>query len=395
MPMSGAPLSRAPASPFALWNLGFRPLYLAAATFAAIAMGVWTAQVAGWIAGVHYLSNPHWHAHEMIFGYALAVIAGFLLTALRNWTGLPTPAGGRLAAIVALWLARRIFLATPWPLLSLAADLAFALAVAIGIGVPLVRSKNTRNLFFILLIAILCGANTAFHLAMRGDLALPVRDMLQLALNVIAFIMALMAGRVVPMFTANGVPGTQPSRRRWLEILALVSLVALTLADLARPAPWIVVAIAASAAMAHAWRLALWQPLRTLRNPIVWILHAAYAWLVIYLALRALGAAGVVPPGIAVHALTVGALGGLTLGMMTRTARGHTGRPLVAGAAEIGCYVLINLAALARVALPLALPSLQHETVVASGLLWVAAFALFVGRYWPVLTRVRADGRPG
>jgi uncharacterized protein involved in response to NO len=392
--MSDVPLSEMPRAQFALWNLGFRPLYLAAGGFAALAIALWTAQVAGWIS-VSYLSHPYWHAHEMIFGYALAVIAGFLFTAVRNWTGLPTPEGGRLAAIVALWLAGRLFAATPWTLLSLAADLGFAIAIAVGIGVPLVRSKNTRNLFFLLLIAILGCANIAFHLAMRGDLALPVRDMLQLALNVIAFIMALMAGRVVPMFTSNGVPGTKPLRFRWLEIFSMASLVVLAVADLLQPAPAIIIVVAAAASLAHAWRLALWQPLRTLQVPLVWVLHCAYAWLVAYLALRALSAGGWIASGIAVHALTVGALGGLTLGMMTRTARGHTGRPLRAGPAEIVCYVLINLAALARVAVPLALPSLQREAIVLSGGLWVGAFALFAVNYWPILTRSRADGRPG
>lgn len=378
-----------------VWNLGFRPFYLGAGLFATFALAVWTARYAGWAGGGTYLTDPYWHAHEMVFGYALAVITGFLFTAVRNWTGLPTPQGAHLAAIVASWLLGRVLLAAAQPLLSLAADLAFALGIAFGIGIPLVRSGNTRNQFFIVLIAILAGANVAFHLAMRGEFAISVRDMLQLALNVIAFIMALMAGRVVPMFTANGVPGTQPVRHDWLEQAAMASLVALAAADLLPVSPPVVATVAALATLAHAWRLALWQPLRTLRHPIVWILHAAYAWLVVYLALRAASAAGVVAPGIAVHALTVGALGGLTLGMMTRTARGHSGRPLLASGAEVGCYLLINGAALARVALPLAAPALLREAIIASGLLWTTAFALFVVKFWPILTRVRADGRPG
>jgi uncharacterized protein involved in response to NO len=270
----------------------------------------------------------------------------------------------------------------------------FVIAVAAGIGVPLQRSGN-RNRFFVPLLLVLGGANLAFHLAMRGDLAIAVRDMLQLALNVIVFIMALMAGRVVPMFTANGVPGTRPERRAWIEHTSLGSLLLMLAADLLHAPSWALVSLATVAAAAHAWRLVLWQPWKTRRTPIVWILHAAYAWIVVYLALRALGAAGLVPPAVAIHALTVGALGGLTLGMMTRTARGHSGRPLHADPPEVASYVLVNLAAVARVIVPALLPELQRGAIIASGLLWTAAYIAFVAKFLPILTQVRADGRPG
>ena len=380
---------------FALWNLGFRPFYLLAGVFAVLALALWTAHYAGWLAGASYLRDPLWHAHEMIFGYAFAVIAGFLFTAVCNWTGLSTPTGGKLAAIVALWVAGRVLVATPWPLLAAAADTAFAVALAAGIGVPLVASGNRRNYFFIALMLAIGGANLAFHLAMSGRLEIPVRDMLQLGLNLIAFIMALMGGRVIPMFTANGVPGTKPVRRLWLERVALASLLVLLAADLAHLPEAAVAVIAGIAGAAHAWRLALWQPLATRGTPLVWILHAAYAWLALYLMLRALAGFGVVPPNLATHALTVGAIGGLTLGMMTRTTRGHTGRTLRAEAAETACYVLINLAAVVRVFVPLAVPAFYRDAVIVSGVLWVAAFAVFVWKYWPILTRPRVDGRSG
>ena len=139
----------------------------------------------------------------------------------------------------------------------------------------------------------------------------------------------------------------------------------------------------------------LWQPLATRSKPLVWILHLSYAWLVVYLALRALAGIGLAMPSIAVHALTVGALGGLTLGMMMRTSRGHTGRPLVAEHSETLCYVLVNAAAVMRVFVPAAAPAYFREAVLLSGVLWIAAFVVFVGKYWPVLTRARIDGRPG
>jgi len=382
-------------SQWALWNLGFRPFYLAAGIFAVVAMAVWTAHFAGWLAGPGYLAHPYWHAHEMIFGYALAVMAGFLLTAVRNWTGLPTPSGAKLAAIVALWIAARALLATPWSWLAAVADAAFVLALAAGIGMPLVASGNRRNLFFVVLLIVLGAANLAFHLAMSGRLAMPPRDVLQLALDAIAFIMAVIGGRVIPMFTANAAPHARPARNAVVERMALASMLVLLLAEAAGLPAVALAAIAAAGALAHGWRLALWRPLATRRVPLLWILHAAYAWLVLYLALRALQEIGALAPGIAVHALTVGALGGLTLGMMTRTARGHTGRPLEAGPIETSAYVLINLAAIVRVIVPLAAPALYREAVVISGLLWIAAFAAFVVKFTPILVRPRVDGRPG
>ena len=383
------------AKSFALWNLGFRPFYLLAGVFAALAMVLWTAQFAGWFASTSYLRDPLWHAHEMIFGYAFAVIAGFLFTAVCNWTGKSTPTGWKLVAVVALWVAGRVLLATPWPLLAAATDTAFALALAAGIGVPLLASGNRRNYFFIALMLAIGGANLAFHLAMSGHLEIPVRDMLQLGLNLIAFIMALMGGRVIPMFTANGVPGTRPVRRLWLERVALASLLVLLAADVAHVPAEAVAVIAGIAGAAHAWRLALWQPLLTRGTPLVWILHAAYAWLVLYLILRALAGFDIVSLNLATHALTIGAIGGMTLGMMTRTTRGHTGRPLRAEAAETACYILINLAAVVRVFVPLAAPAFYRDAVIVSGVLWAAAFAVFFGKYWTILTRPRVDGRSG
>jgi uncharacterized protein involved in response to NO len=147
--------------------------------------------------------------------------------------------------------------------------------------------------------------------------------------------------------------------------------------------------------VAHAIRLALWDSRKTLGTPIVWILHAAYAWIVLHLAFRALAAVGWVPEPLATHALTIGAIGGLTLGMMTRTARGHTARPLEADRAEVACYMLVQLAAAVRVLGPLVVPSVYVASVVASGVLWSAAFALYFIRYWPILTRPRLDGKPG
>ena len=331
----------------------------------------------------------------MLFGYTMAVIAGFLLTAVRNWTQRDTPSGATLAAIALLWVAGRVLVLTPFVLTAAVVNALFPLAVAVGIGVPLFGSANRRNYFFVALLVAASAAVLVFHLAGAGILAGSGRVGLQAGLDIVLFIVAVVGGRVIPMFTNNGVPGAGASRRAWLEKAALGSLLALLALDVAGVggAPLAVLALAAAAL--HSARLWLWHPWRTLRTPLVWVLHAAYAWIAVHLLLRALAAWGVIGEPLAVHALTIGVIGGMTIGMMTRTARGHTGRPLVADGYEVACYALVQLAALTRVVGGLALPSLYVATVVVSGLLWSTAFALYVVRYWPILTRPRLDGKPG
>jgi len=386
----------APAAPgYALWNLGFRPFYLLAALFATISVPLWMAQYAGWLGTRTIIGGPLWHAHEMLFGYALAVIVGFLFTAGRNWANLPTPTGTTLAAIAALWVAARVLVLTPYALAAAAFDTAFALAAAAAIALPFVRSGNRRNYFFIALLLGLGLANLGFHLGMAGLLDVALRTSLQAGMDLVLFIMAVMGGRVIPMFTMNGIPGVYCARLPWIERLALGSVLALLAADVLGAPAIIVGPLAAAAAAVHAARLGLWRPWRTLKTPIVWILHCAYAWIALALALRALAAWDLVSASLAIHALNVGAIGGLTLGMMTRTSLGHTGRPLRAGRADVFCYAAVLLAALARVFLPLAFPQFYLQAIIGSGLLWSAAFGVFTIAYWPILTRPRADGKPG
>jgi uncharacterized protein involved in response to NO len=379
---------------FALWNLGFRPFYLLAGMFASVSILLWIAEYAGYLPR-GYVHDPVWHAHEMLFGYTIAVIAGFLFTAVRNWTGQPTPSGGLLAAYALLWIGGRISVLTPYASVSAALNALFPIAVAAGIAVPLARSDNRRNYLFVALLVLLGLATFAVHMARLGVIAWPARASLQVALDAILFIIAVMAGRVVPMFTNNGVPGAGAVRDPRIEKAALGGVLALILADLLQADSVWIGAVAIVVAFAHAARLWLWRPWRTRSTPLVWVLHVAYAWIVVYLVLRALAAWGLVASPLAVHALTIGTIGGMTIGMMTRTARGHSGRPLVAGGAEVTCYALIALAAAIRVFGGIALPEFYRATVVLSGVCWSAGFALFTLRYWPILTRPRLDGKPG
>ncbi len=353
---------------------------------------MWALQVGGFLPGA-YLQGPAWHAHEMLFGYTLAVITGFLFTAVRNWTACETPTGGLLAGYAAFWIAGRALVLTPFADAAALVNAMFPVAVAIGIGVPLVQSGNKRNYFFVGLLAAFALAACTFYASLAGLIARPPRASLQVGLDIVLFVIAVIGGRVIPMFTNNGVPGAGATRNVWVERAALGSVLAVLAGDVLNvPAMgW----LASIAAIAHATRLALWRPWRTGGNALVWILHAAYGWIVAHFALRALAAAGVVPESAAIHALTVGAIGGMTLGMMTRTALGHGGRMLRAGRAETWAYVLVMAAALARVYGAVGPASNYVAMIIASALLWSSAFAIYVVAYWPILTRPRADGKPG
>lgn len=384
----------AAAKGFALWNMGFRPFYLLASLFSAFSVLLWTAQYSGHLPAA-YLQGPLWHGHEMLFGYTVAVIAGFLLTAVRAWTGQPTPTGVPLMALAALWVLGRALVLTPLGAAAAVVNAAFPVALAVAIGIPLVRSRNARNYFFVGLLVLVGGLILALHLAFQGGFELPPRLGLLLALDVVLFIMAVMGGRVIPMFTNNGAPGARATRRPSVEKLALGAVILLFVGDLMQLRQAVIAAIALAGALAHGVRLFLWQPWRTLSTPLVWVLHAAYAWIVVHLALRGFSGLELLAGMPAIHALTVGAIGGLTIGMMVRTARGHTARPLVADGYELTCFLLTQAAAVVRVFGGMASSALYLPSIQVSGVLWASAFGLFAVRYWPVLSRPRLDGKPG
>lgn len=379
---------------FALWRLGFRPFYLVASIFAALAIPLWVAEYTGWLTG-SYIAGPMGHAHEMLFGFALAVIAGFLLTAVRNWTGRPTATGPALGLLVTIWLVARVLALSPLRVAAAIVDVAFPLAVAVAIAIPLVQSGNRRNYFFPGLLVGIAALDVVFQLARLGAAGVDERYAIQGALDVVLIVMTVMGGRVIPMFTANGVPGSTPRRHPAIERAAPLCAAALLVVDLV-PAPMALrVAVLAAGALVLGARALLWRPWQTLRAPLVWVLHGGYLWIPVYLALRATAEVGWIPLPIATHALTAGAIGMLTIGMMTRTARGHSGRPLVADRFETTAFLLIAVAALTRVFVPLVVPASYGEAIVASGCLWSAAYAVYAVRYWPVLTRPRLDGKPG
>ena len=379
---------------FALLDLGFRPFYLLASAFAALSIPLWALQLSGWL-GHAYLAGPVWHAHEMLFGFVLAVIVGFLFTAGRNWTGQPTPTGPALAALAGLWIAARVLVLTPFAWAAAAANVGFPIAACIALAVPFIKARNRRNYFFVGLLALMSVAAAVVHLSQLGAIDLPAWAGLQLGLDIVLFILSVMSGRVIPMFTNNGVPGAAATRHPLVEKAALGMVLVLTAADAGGVKGLPLAVLAGLACLAHGVRWVLWHPWKTSRAPIVWVLHLGYAWVPVHLALRALAELGVASSSSAAHALTVGAVGGIVIGMMTRTARGHTARPLRADRFDTTCYVLVLLASVVRVAMPMLAPEQTLLAVQWSAAMWSGAFGLYAVRYWPVLTRARLDGKPG
>ena len=383
-----------------VFALGFRPFYLGAGCFALIAMLLWLASYLGVLAPANAMSGLTWHKHEMLFGFAPAVMAGFLLTAVRSWTGQQTATGVGLAALVLLWVCGRLLVITGPGTVAAVVDSAFLPALGTAIAIPIWRSRNTRNYKVIAIVAALAALNAVFHLSELGILAPLFQEVaFRTALDVVALLIAVIGGRVIPAFTANAVPGAEPVQVRAVEFVAFGSLVMITLVDLSiawwspGTAAWVVLLVAGG--IGHAVRLALWAPHLTVRNSLLLMLPAAYAWLPVSLLLRAGSMAGMVSPAAAAHALTVGAMSCLMMAMMTRSALGHTGRRLIAGPAEIAAFSLLQVAALLRVLAGTFAAGAYVGTVTLSGGLYAMAFLVFLISYWPKLTRPRIDGKPG
>ncbi|HRO59079.1 MAG TPA: NnrS family protein [Burkholderiaceae bacterium] len=380
---------------FALWALGFRPLYLLAAAFAALGVPLWLAVHAGLIAGPSHMPAMLWHAHEMVYGFAIAVIAGFLFTAGQVWTGLPTPKGWRLAAICLLWTAARIANWVAVPMLAMALDAAFLIAVMLPLGSVLWRSNNTRNLFVLAVLTAFLVASSLFHLALPGRLPFAPMTPLHFAVFVVIILESVIAGRVVPMFTANAVRGVRQWSNPQLDALAIGATACALLLVLGQAGPGITAATCAVAAALQGARLAGWNPWATRHNPLLWILHVSYAWIPVGLLLLAFAALGKLPQSAGIHALTIGSIGGLIIGMITRTALGHTGRTLAAGRTETAMYLLVQAALIQRLA-PMLMPALPWMALsTLAALAWSGAFVLYLIKYGPMLFAPRIDGRPG
>jgi uncharacterized protein involved in response to NO len=387
---------------FALFAYGFRPFFLAAGLSAVLIVPAWLVMVSRGSMPLGALPPQLWHAHELFYGFVGAALAGFLLTAVPSWTGAKGFGGRPLAALAAAWLLGRLAFAcaNSLPFWALAAaELAFLAGVALLLAPPLVRSRN-RNTPLLLVIALLWIADAAFLAGLaRRDPGL-ASGSLRVAIDLMLIVLTVIGGRIVPSFTANALRrrGESPEIRSfaWLERAVMALMVAVAVVDLWRPdgaaAGW----LAALVAVAQGVRLSGWRSLRTHGEAILWVLHLGYAWIPVGFALKALWLlAGAGWAAHWQHALTMGAFGTMILAVMTRAALGHTGRELTVGGAVAAAYVLLTLSVAVRVLVPGFWPSQHLWTLVASGSLWTAAFALYLVVYAPILVLPRADGKPG
>ncbi len=383
---------------FALFALGFRPFFLAASLGGLLLIFFWLIVLTGVTTASTYYPGVYWHSHEMLFGFVTAVATGFLLAAVRTWTGIQTLRHTPLALLALLWLLGRlaplaVFQLPGW-LIALV-DLSFLPAVAVSIAIPVLAKAQKANYIFSILLLLMAGANLLTHLQYLGFTKHTADIGINLMLYLIVTLIMVMGGRVIPFFSERGVMGLQAQSWPLIEKLAPYSMAAVALLAPILPNSIILTPVALFAAIVHGIRLYGWYDKKIWSVPMVWILQLGYLWLVIGLLLLALVPVALVQREFAVHALTTGGIGLITMGMMARVALGHTGREIAASRPLFWVFVLVSLVPLFRVLVPLLLPDWYLKSVLFSGGLWCVAFLLFVLLYVPILIRPRIDGQPG
>ncbi len=362
---------------FALFDLGLRPFYLLAAWWSTLSILAWGLAAAG-VLPLPVATN--WHAHEMLFGFTAAVIVGFLLTAVGNWTGRDTASGTRLAALSALWIIARIAgLGGPgW--FSAGANAVFFLASSLELLRVMMPGGKAKNLLFPAALVVMGAVSTVWNLEPERAYA-----MARIGMGAIVVVVIVMSGRVIPGFTRANLQRPDIVNTAWVERGLLVAAIAMFALDALQFDQRLVTPIAIAGAVLALARSLRWKPWATRSIALLWMLHVAHAWLFVWFALRALAGLGLVAGNaMALHALTVGLIGGICLAMMMRTARGHTGRAVIASRWDVAAFCWLMIAALARVGAPL-FPAHYLTIMAVSGILWALAFGIFALAYLPIL----------
>lgn len=385
-----------------VFGYGFRPFFLVGPLFAAVAVPAWLVIHAAGVSPLAGLPARLWHGHEMLFGFVIAAVAGFLLSAVPGWTGRRGFAGWPALTLTLAWLAGRMAMATasllPWAVLALLELALLPLLIAL-LAPPLIRERN-RNMVMLAVLGALWAADAAFLLAvLRGDAGL-ASTALQAAMNILLLLVTIVGGRVVPAFTGYVLrrAGETASLRStaWVERVLPALMIAAVIGDAGWPQSALAGALSALLAALHGYRLSGWRSLRFGADPVLWVLHLAYAWLPLGYVLKAVA----VTPGTAwasywPHAFAIGTLATMIVAVASRTSLGHTGRPTRLQPAIAWACALLALAAAIRVGGPALWPQWPLAVLAAAAACWTVAFGLFLALYGPILTRPRVDGRTG
>lgn len=383
-----------------LLNGGFRPFFLLAGTQASGFILLW---IAGWLFGVPIPMSPDpllWHGHALVYGFGSAAVAGFLLTAVPNWTSSDPVRGWRLGSLVLIWLVARLL--SLWPQavtggLFAVADLAFWPILGGLVAPSILRQARARNGVFVVILTAFFATASAWHLEALGYTVLTGRPALYAALGLYSLMIAIVGGRIVPAFSMSGLRAAglkiQIDPHPILDRAALTFLAVAFLAELLQIASELQAILFLIAAILHVRRFLLWQFWRSWKVPLVWSLHAGYAWLVIGLALKAAAAAGIAPQVAAIHALGAGCVGTMVLAVMTRASLGHTGRPLIAPAGATIAYTLVTLGAVCRVLAAFGPGDWLFGMTALAGGLWAGGYLVFTVTYVPILLKQRLDQR--
>lgn len=385
----------------AFLHLGFRPFFFFAIAFALLSMLLW---LLIYSSGYSLLSPNYpgitWHAHEMVFGYAAAVIAGFLLTAVKNWTGIQTINHIPLLLLVLLWISARlmIFIPASWVLVPVAfADCLFLLILTIAFSYPLLKTRQWHNFAFSGKLALLFIANVIYYLGVFDYLENGINYGLYGGFYVVLAIIFNMGRRVIPFFIEKGLGCPfQAKNYRWVDLSSLFFFLLFAVADIIQPNSKLVALFAAILLLIHTVRLYGWYHPDIWKKSLLWVLFVGYAWIVLGFAMKVAAAFGLIGTNLSLHAFAYGGIGMVTAGMMARVSLGHTGNNVFEPPRLLSfIFALLFAGAVVRVILPIFITTNYPQLIMLSQLLWIAAFALFFFRYAPMLIKARVDGRYG
>jgi uncharacterized protein involved in response to NO len=387
-----------------LFASGFRPFFLLAGLDAVANMAAWmTVYFRPELWPENAMPAVYWHAHEMLFGFVAAAIGGFLLTAVPNWTGSPPYRGTPLYLLTAAWLCGRLAMLPFIPLTAAwraVADLAFYPLLALTLAPRLIEARKLRNMMFLVLLTALLTGNLLFHLGAASVITAGEHIGLMVGADIVTIMIVIVGGRILPAFTRGGLAArgirVEIAADPWFERFSILSILAMVAADMAAPLSRISGGITLLAAIAQIFRLSQWQGYRSLRIPLLWVLHLGYVWLALGLLLKATWLLFAVPLAQNwIHAFTIGTFSTMILAVMSRASLGHSGRPLVAPKPVALAYGMLSAAAAVRIFGPVIMPDYSGTAVATAGLLWIGTFALFLWSYAPILLSPRQDGMPG